>query len=65
MNSLFISNGTLTAVYSVVAKRLESLGHRIVWIVSGDKWREALSMNSRPNAILRIDRTLDYDLSKH
>lgn len=64
MNLLFVSNGSLTPVYAVVAKHLESLGHNIFWIVSEDKWRESLSYSFSPNSILRIARTLDYDLTK-
>jgi hypothetical protein len=63
MNLLFVSNGTLTPVYSIVAKHLESLGHNIFWIVSEDIWRRALSNNFCLESILRIDRTLDCDLS--
>lgn len=60
MNILFISNGALTPVYSIVAKHLESRGHKIYWIVTEKTWLDFLLKEFNKKSILHLrKRSID------
>ena len=57
MNLLFVSNGSLTPVYSAVAKYLESRGHNIFWLVTENIWQEYLLKDFNHSSILHLKRS--------
>lgn len=64
MNLLFCSNGSLTPVYSSIAKHLQRQGHNIFWFVTEDKWYQSLLKSFNKDSILMVTKELEYSNSK-
>ena len=64
MNLLFVSNGSLTPVYSAVAKHLESLGNKIFWVVTEHNWQNYLCKDFNSSSILYVKKDIKLESPK-